>query len=209
MVTFVWDGVRDTFAIRRSNLTVNSAHRFYTASSIGSIAVSSRKDLTGKSAHRCAHLSSIMAIGGFWRTSLTGQSAHPLAALSPTIAICAFFSTTFCVKPRLILSLPFSLVNPLRWFVGVEGAISLGLRHPMSQRLVRYCPNRSFSGPPWTPTGRAGPTPGKSHFGRLSQTYHFSIYSLYEIGTFGLRRLWVVFGTSPGASNRRQYGGFR
>ena len=203
------DGVRVTLGNRRSTLTVNSACRLLPLSLISSIAGSYRRDLTGKSAHRCAHLSAIMAIGGFSRTTLTGESAHPLAPLSAIIAIFVFFSTTFCVQPRLISSLPFSLVNPLRWFVGVEGAISLGLRHPMSQRPVRYCPNRSFSGPPWTPAGRAGPTPGKSHFGRLSQSYHFSIYSLYEIGTFGLRRLWVVFGTSPGASNRRQYGGFR
>ena len=34
--------------------------------------------------------------------------------------------------PRLVSPLPFSVVNPLRLFVGVEGAISLGLRHPMS-----------------------------------------------------------------------------
>ena len=69
----------------------------------------------------------------------------------------------------------------------------------MSQRPVRYCPNRSFSGPPWTPAGRAGPRPGKSHFGRLSQIYQFPIYSLYEIETFGLWRLSGVFGGSgPG-----------
>ena len=107
-----------------------------------------------------------------------------------------FFSTTFYYMSLLISSLPFSLVNPLSWFVGVEGAISLGLRHQMSQRPVRYCPNCSFSGPLWTPAGRAGPSPGKSNFGRLSQTFHFSIYSLYEIGTFGLRRLSGSFGGS-------------
>ena len=42
------------------------------------------------------------------------------------------FSTTFYYMSLLISSLPFSLVNPLSWFVGFEGAISLGLRHPMS-----------------------------------------------------------------------------
>ncbi len=42
------------------------------------------------------------------------------------------FSTTFFVQHRLISPLPFSLVNALRVFVGVEGAISLGLRYPMS-----------------------------------------------------------------------------
>ena len=128
------------------NLTVNSAHRLLPLSFISSIAVSSRRDLTGQSAHRCAHLSSITVIGGFWRTGLTGKSAHPLAALSAIIAILAVFSTTFYYMSRLISSLPFSVVNPLRCFVGVESAISLGLRYQMSQRPVRYCPNRSFLG---------------------------------------------------------------
>ena len=41
------------------------------------------------------------------------------------------FSTTFYYMSRLVSPLPFSVVNPLRLFVGVEGAVSLGLRHPM------------------------------------------------------------------------------
>ena len=41
------------------------------------------------------------------------------------------FSTTFYYMSRLVSPLPFSVVDPLRLFVGVEGAVSLGLRHPM------------------------------------------------------------------------------
>ena len=188
-----------TFGNRRSSLTVNSACRLLSLSLISSIAVSSRRDPIGKSAHRCAHLSSIMAIVVFSRTCLTGKSAHPLAPLSPIIAIFAFFSTTFYAQHRLISPWPFSAVNPLSLFVGVEGAISLGLRYQCPSRPVRHCPNRSFSGPPWTPAGRAEPRHGKYNFGRLSQTYRFSIYSLYEIRTFGLRRVSEVFGRPLGA----------
>ena len=41
-------------------------------------------------------------------------------------------SLSFSWMSRLFSQLPFSVGDPLRWFVRVEGAISLGLRHPKS-----------------------------------------------------------------------------
>ena len=67
--------------------------------------------------------------------------------------------------------------------------------HP-SRLLLQSQPPLGVSRPP------PGPQPLKSDFGCLSRTCRFSIYSLYELWTFGLRRLSGVFGRSWGSPGR-------